>query len=230
MKPETPSLLLYFFSCVAAVSFNAMGDYTSAIYSKGVLVPSIFIYYLITNNYKIDLLKILIFIFSFCGEVYFLIDNTYTEMIPIVSFLLVYIFILKYVISDFKKIKLYKKDFSPILIAVLLILILFCSILNLQFERMEIDFSLIVIYSSVLAFLSFLSFACFISKPSYSFLNLILMSTCFIISDIFYMLDNFYFTLSTFRILGSSTQVLSYYFLVTYFIEQDKFLKKLNNN
>ncbi|MNX12561.1 hypothetical protein D3C86_423440 [compost metagenome] len=226
MKPETPSLILYFFSCITAIFFNAMGDYTFAIYSKGVLVPSIFIYYLITNNYKTDIEKILIFLFSFSGEVYFLIDNTYTEIIPIISFLLVYVFILKYVISDFKKIKLYKKDFSSILVAVLMILVLFFTILNLQFEKMQFDFSFIIIYSTVLGFLSFLSFANFISKPSYRFLNLILMSTCFIISDIFYMLDNFYFSLSTFRILGSSTQVLSYFFMVRYFIEHDKYLQK----
>jgi hypothetical protein len=230
MKASTPSLILYFFACSITILFNLMGTYTFAIYSKTIIVPSIFIYYFVTNNYKISGTKSLIFLLSFIGEVYLLMTNLHTEITPIVCFLLVYSLILKYVIEDFRKLSFNKKEVFQILGMVILISSLFVTILNLKFEKLRFDFSFFIIYAFLLGILSILSFSNFIVKPCYTFLNLILMSVCFIISNIFYVLDNFYFPLVTFKIIGNIAQLFSYFFMVNYFIGNDKSVLKLHNN
>jgi hypothetical protein len=222
MKANTPSLILYFLACAITILFNLMETYTFAIYSKAVIVPSIFIYYLVTNNYRISGTKSLIFLFSFIGEVYLLMDNLHAETTPIICFLLVYSLILKFVISDFRKLSFNKKEVFQILGMLILISSLFITILNLKLEKLRFDFSVFIIYAFLLGILGLLSFSNFIAKPSYTFLNLILMSTCFIISNVFYVLDNFYFPLVTFKIIGNTAQIFSYFFMVNYFIGNDK--------
>jgi hypothetical protein len=222
MKANAPSLVLYFLACAITILFNLMETYTFAIYSKAVIVPSIFIYYLVTNNYRISGTKSLIFLFSFIGEVYLLMDNTYTETTPIICFLLVYSLILKFVISDFRKLSFNKKEVFQILGMLILISSLFITILNLKLEKLRFDFSVFIVYAFLLGILSLLSFSNFIAKPSYTFLNLILMSICFIISNVFYVLDNFYFPLMTFKIIENIAQIFSYFFMVNYFIGNDK--------
>lgn len=104
------------------------------------------------------------------------------------------------------------------------------SILSLQFDKMKTDFSVIIIYSVVLSSLIAISAINYISKSNYAFLNMLLMSVCFMFSDIFYILNGFYLSLSAFRLLEMATQVFSYYFMVNYFIASDKSIKKLNDD
>ena len=63
MKANTPSLIFYFLACALTILFNLTGQESLAVYSKAIVVPSIFIYYLVTNNYKIDLTRLEFFCF-----------------------------------------------------------------------------------------------------------------------------------------------------------------------
>lgn len=71
MKASTPSLILYFSACILTVLFDLLGQESLVLYANSIVVPSIFIYYLTTNNYKIDLIKASVFLFSFIGDVFF---------------------------------------------------------------------------------------------------------------------------------------------------------------
>jgi hypothetical protein len=226
MKANKPSLILYFFACTVTLVLNLTGDYDFAVYSNAMVVPSIFIYYLVTNNYRISGIKSLIFLFCFIGEVYFLMDNTYTEITPIICFLLVNSLLLKYIIGDFKQLNFNKRHILQLLAILIFISTLFVAILNLKLEKLRFDFLFLVVYAMLLGILSVFSFAYFIVKPSYVHLNLTLMSICFIISDLFYVLNNFYLPLSTFKVIGNVAQVVSYFFMVNYFIGNDKSRKK----
>lgn len=222
MKANTPSLILYFLACSLSIVLNLTGDFALAVYSNAMVVPSIFIYYLVTNNYKISGIKRVIFLFCFIGEVYFLMDSTYTEITPIICFLLVNSLLLKYVLGDYKQLNFSKKHILQLLLIIIFIGSLFIAILSLKFEKLRFDFLFLVVYALLLGLLSVFSFAYFIVKPSYVFLNLTLMAICFIISDLFYVLNNFYLPLSTFKIIGNIAQNISYFFMVNYFIGNDK--------
>jgi len=217
MKVSTPSLIFYFLVCALTIFFSLMGDDMSAIYAKSIVVPSIFIYFFIENNYRLNFKKAAIFFFSFIGEIYYILDNNLTEVTPMICFMLVYILLISMMLRDLETIKFIKEKRTQILILVLFISVFILTILNLKFEDLQFNFSYFIVYGIVLGIVTLLTFTNFILKPSYSFFNLVLMSICFVFSDVFYLINNFYFPLTAFKVLGISTQVFSYYYMVQYF-------------
>ena len=230
MKANTPSLIFYFTACALTILFDLAGQESLVFYAKSLVVPSIFIYYLTTNNYKIDLIKAGIFLFSFIGDVFVLMNYDDSEIGSVLSFMMVYLLLIIYLIRGFNNLKFNKSDILTMLGVVVLMTYLSVTILSLQFEKMKTDFSIIVIYSVVLSVLICISVVSYIARSSYDFLNLVLMATCFMLSDIFYVLNGFYLPLSAFSLIEMTTQVFSYFFMVNYFIENDKIIKRLNDN
>jgi uncharacterized membrane protein YhhN len=227
MKANTPSLILYFSACILTVLFNLLGQESFVLYAKSIVVPSIFIYYLTTNNYKIDLIKAGIFLFSFIGDVFILMNCNDSETGSVLSFLIVYMLLIVHLFQSLKKIKFDRIAILSLLIVIIVLVILSITILSLQFEKMKTDFSVIVIYSIVLSALICISVVNYIAKGTFAFLNLLLMSIFFMFSDIFYVLNGFYLSLSVFSLIEMATQVFSYFFMVNYFIENDKSLRKI---
>ena len=230
MKANTSSLIFYFLASIFTIIFTVLGPEAYLLYTKSLVVPSIFIYYLTTNNYKIDLIKGGIFLFSFIGDVFILMNYNDSENGSVYSFLIVYILLIIHLARGIKKIKLNKIDLLSAISIIIAMVILSITILSLPFEKMKTDFSIIIIYSIVLSVLICIAVIKYCTKSNFTFLNLLLMSICFLISDIFYVLDGFYLSLSVFNLIEMSTQVFSYFFMVNYFIASDKSLKKLNNN
>jgi uncharacterized membrane protein YhhN len=230
MKANTPSLILYFIASILSIVFTLAGPDSYLIYAKSLVVSSIFIYYLTTNNYKIDLIKGGIFLFSFIGDVFILMDYEDSEIGAVLSFLIVYLLLIIHLIPSIKKIKLGTLDLISLISIIIVMVVLSITILSLPFEKMKTDFSLIIVYSIVLSIMICISVVKYITKSNFAFLNLLLMSLCFLFSDIFYVLNGFYLPLSAFSLIEISTQVFSYFFMVNYFIANDRSLRKLNNN
>jgi hypothetical protein len=230
MKANTPSLIFYFLACIFTVLFNLIGQEEYLFYAKSLVVPSIFIYYFAINNYKIDLIKSGIFLFSFVGDVFILMNYNDSEIGSVLSFLIVYLLLIIHLIRGFKKRNFDKIDILSLISVIIAMVVLSITILSLPFEKMKTDFSIIIIYSIALSILICISVIKYITKSNFVFLNLLLMSVCFLLSDIFYVLNGFYLSLSVFSLIEISTQVFSYFFMVNYFIANDKSLRKLNNN
>jgi hypothetical protein len=230
MKANTPSLILYFVACLLTILFNLVGHQEFLLYAKSLVVPSIFIYYFTTNDYKISLIKAGIFLFSFIGDVFVLMNYEDSEIGSVFSFMIVYLLLITHLIPGLKKIKLGTLDMISIISAAFALLVLSITILSLPFEKMKTDLSIIIIYSIVLSILICITVIKYITKNNFAFLNLLLMALCFLLSDIFYALNGFYLSLSAFSLIEISTQVFSYFFMVNYFIANDKSLRKLNNN
>ena len=65
MKSNRPSLFLYFAVCILVVFFKILRWDDYVLYSKSIIIPLLFIYYFIVNNYKINRIKALIFFVLF---------------------------------------------------------------------------------------------------------------------------------------------------------------------
>ena len=232
MKANTPSLIFYFAACIFTVLFTIMEQQALVLYAKSLVVPSIFVYYFVTNNYKIDYLKGFIFIFAFIGDVVILTQESYSETVSVVSFLTVYVFLLTYIIKHFRKIKYSEKTIFLTIGLIAFMAYLTISILSLELAKMQTDFSIIIVYSILLSLIICISVINYVTKNNFTSLSLLLMSICFLFSDIFYVINGFYMSLTVFSTIEMGTQVFSYFFMVNYFIENDKFLSKqlLNNN
>lgn len=109
MKTSAPSLIIYFSACIFTILFSFIRQEEFVLYAKSLVVPSIFIYYLITNKYKIDLIKGMVFIFSYIGDVFILMNFDNSELGAVLSFLIVYLLLIIQFAPNFKKIKLKKK-------------------------------------------------------------------------------------------------------------------------
>ena len=108
MKANTPSLILYFLASILTIIFTLVGEQSYLPYTKSLVVSSIFIYYLTTNNYKIDVIKAGIFLFSFIGDVFILMNYDNSEIGSVLSFLMVYLLLITHLARHLKKIKLNK--------------------------------------------------------------------------------------------------------------------------
>ncbi len=226
MKPNNPSLILYFTVCILIIFFKIIENDTVVLYLKSVLAPIVFIYYLITNNYKINGIKALVFLFCFAGDLFVLIKFLDSIIGGLLCFLIVYSLLLKLSFDDFRKLDFNKKDGIPLFLLMVFVTTICTTVLSLKFENIQPNFYFFVIYGIVLSLLSFVAISNYIKKGNYVFLNLLVMSLCFVISDIFYIIDNFYYDLYTFEFVNVFAQIFSYFFMVTYFIESDKNFQK----
>lgn len=226
MNLNRPSLILYFTACIFVVLFKALEYDLCVLYLKSTIVPLVFIYYLITNEYKITWTKALVFLFCFIGDIFNLLNFDISALGALLSFLIVNLLLLKLSYQDFRRLKFSKSDRLPIFVSFFFITIISTSILSLKFEKMKFDLSLYIIYGIILSLLIFVSITNYIKKTNFTFLNLVVMCICSMVSDVFFLINKYYLSLYAFSFIHIFVQVFSYFFMVTYFIENDKYLQK----
>ena len=221
MKASTPSLILFFATSFFAILFKVLAYDFLVLCTKSIIVPSLFIYYLVSNNYRVTLTKALIFLLCFMRDVFILLNSKESAIGSFFCILFVYLILLGFSIKDFRDLKFTYKDSTSILILVLVLGTICYSVLNLKFERLALSFSLYVIFGIVLSLLSVVVLSNYVKNESYVFVNSMMMCVCFMITDIFFVIYNFYFNLYVFSLISVITQAFSYLFMVRYFIAKD---------
>ncbi|QBN17962.1 lysoplasmalogenase family protein [Flavobacterium nackdongense] len=230
MRANKPSLYLYFAACSLVVIFKLLGMNSSVLYAKSAIIPLLFVYYFITNNYKISFVKALIFLFCFIGDIFNLLQFETSPLIALMSFLLVNLLLLKLALGDLNSLKFNKQDRIPIVLTLLFVLSICISVLNLQFENIVFDFSLYILYGVASAILNFVAINNYLKKANFAFLNLMVYGVSSMISDVFFMINKFYLPLFAFEFIQVFVQVFSYFFMVTYFISNDEYKLKIKEN
>jgi hypothetical protein len=230
MKASTPSLILFIVTSILAIFFKLLDHDTLVLYAKSIVIPSLFIYYLVSNNYKITFLKALIFLLFFIRDVFNTLKINETAMGSFLCVLGVYVLLLYLAQKDFKILKFSYNDSLSIFVLIFGITTICYSVLNLKLENLELDFSLYVVFGIILSVLSVVSILNYLKNGSYAFFNAMLMCICFIITDIFFVLYKFYFYNNVFTLISILTQFSSYFFMVNYFLEKEKAIDNLNEN
>lgn len=230
MKANKPSLILFFLALLCTIIFDCTQQDFFALYAKAIVLPAIFIYFLISNEFKIGKTEGLIFLFCFIGQVFDLMDVEVSEIGGVLSFLVVYFLILTLFIREHEKIKLAKKDILPVSIVIIFIVYLLVSVLSLQFDNMKNFNFLYTIYGIILGVLSFFSFVNYITKGTHIALLMSLMAISYIFSDIFYIFNEYFSYSVVLVLIRDITQILAYFFMVEYFLEKAKIHKKILYN
>lgn len=230
MKANKPSLILYFLALLFTIIFDCTEQVNLAIYAKAIVLPAIFFYFFVSSELTIGKTEAFVFLFCFVGQVFDLMDVEVSEIGAVLSFLMVYMLLLKIFIEEREKIKLTKKDILPLSIVLLFIVYLLVSVLSLQSDNMKKYNALYTFYGIVLSVLSYFCFVRYITKGTHVALIMSLMAICYIFSDVFYIF-NIYFSHSVVLVLiRDVTQILAYYFMAEYFLERDKVKKKILYN
>ena len=231
MKPNQPSQILFFTTIILTIIFESFFHNNGIIvYFKSMAVPLIFIYFLISNNYQIAWHQSLLFLLCFVGDLMIVLDESYTNYGSIYCFITVYLMLFLLFVKDFSRVKIKKHDVPPIIIVLAFIIFLSISVLNMTTKEVE-KFQFYVVYAVVLCIMSCLCFVNYILRPNVTHLFATLMVICFLLSDIFFVFNEYYYDLLIFRLIRNTTQVLAYYFMAQYFLKHKKSKsKKLYKN
>jgi hypothetical protein len=230
MKANKPSLILYFLALLFTIIFDWTEQEYIAIYAKAIVLPAIFFYFFVSSEFKIGKTEAFIFLFCFTGQVFDLMDVEVSEIGGVLSFLVVYLLLLKIFIAEREKIILSKKDILPVSIVVIFIVYLLVSVLSLQSDNMKKFNALYTFYGIVLSVLSYFCFVRYITKGTHIALIMSLMAVCYIFSDIFYIFNEYFSHSVVLVLIRDVTQILGYYFMVEYFLERSKAQKKILHN
>ncbi|MFD2939268.1 lysoplasmalogenase family protein [Flavobacterium notoginsengisoli] len=226
MKPNKPSLILFFFALLCTIIFDWTQQDFLATYAKAIVLPAIFIYFLISSEFQIGKTEGVIFFFCFVGQVYDLMDIESSELGGVISFLIVYLLIVTIFIREHERIKLTKRDILPISIVVVFIVYLLISVLSLQLDNMKKFILLYTFYGIVLSIMSYFCFVSYITKGTHITLLMSLMAVSYIFSDIFYIFNEYFSYSIVLVLIRDVTQILAYYFMVEYFLEKARIQKK----
>ncbi|KAF2326282.1 lysoplasmalogenase family protein [Flavobacterium ginsenosidimutans] len=227
MKPNKPSLILFFMALLCTIIFDWTEQDFFGTYAKAIVLPAIFIYYLISSEFRIRKTEGLIFFFCFVGQVYDLMDIESSEIGGVISFLIVYLLIVSIFIREHERIKLTKRDILPISIVVVFIVYLLISVLSLQLDNMKKFNMIYTVYGIVLSVLSYFCFVSYITKGTHIALLMSLMAISYIFSDIFYIFNEYFSYSVVLVLIRDITQILAYFFMVEYFLEKARIQKPI---
>ncbi|MBE8724128.1 lysoplasmalogenase family protein [Flavobacterium hungaricum] len=227
MKANKPSLILFFLALLCTIIFDWTEQEFLATYAKTIVLPAIFIYYLISSEFKIKKTEGFIFLFCFVGQVYDLMEIETSEIAGVISFLVVYMLLVKIFIREHERIRLTKRDILPISIVVVFIVYLLVSVLSLQLDNMKKFNFLYTFYGIVLSLLSYFAFVSYITKGTHITLLMSLMAISYIFSDIFYIFNEYFSYSVVLVLIRDITQILAYFFMVEYFLEKARIQKKV---
>lgn len=230
MKANKPSLILYFLALLLTIICDWAEQDFLAIYAKAIVLPAIFFYFFISNESKVGKTEAFVFLFCFVGQVFDLMGVEVSEIGGVLSFLIVYLLLLKIFIADREKVKLSKKDILPVSIVIIFIVYLLVSVLSLQSDNMKKYNALYTFYGIVLSIMSYFCFVRYITKGTHIALIMSLMAVCYIFSDIFYIFNEYFSHSVVLVLIRDVTQILAYYFMVEYFLERSKAQRKVLYN
>jgi YhhN-like protein len=216
-----PALILYFIACLVFMISIVFDSNELMLLSKPIIAPAILFYYLQEKKRDFSWYYIIITALFFIGDMVVLIDlkNLFITIVSI--FFIAYLLFLKGLLDDLVTIRLKfmnKTHLFSVLLCTFFLVYLLMSSLDILIETKTPNLWLLVLYGIVLVLIGIISSLNYIFRTSRYTTFMILASLSFVISDVFYILKNYFNEIEIFNYLNNLTQVLSYYFLTKYFI------------
>ena len=204
--------VIYFFS--ALLQLNSL-----EVLSKPFFLPILLLYYLKKSKEEYQFRVVISFIFYYIAEMLVLKDSEQYYILSVSLFLIPYLILLYYIIKDlFSLMKIQDRNRFNIFIALILAFLfyLYLSILFLIDIETIFEKLLLYAYGFVLLLLGVISIAMYVIKNSVTNLFLLMTVIAFIISDMFYILIVKVEVNYAFKSINLLSQLLSYYFFITY--------------
>jgi hypothetical protein len=225
MKAIKPPLLLYVISgFLFFLSIIIDNEYLTLV-SKPVISTSIFFYYLQESRGKVNFWFSAVLILLFVSGIFNLFEDELTLQYVILINLVVYCILLGFVIRSLFEIKLKLLDNVSLTYITLMLFFLSCLLyvcLFLVFDSTSVLYLYLIVYGSILLILGFLNTVLYALKNSKEIVSLMMATFCFIICDLFYVIYYYYYDFIFFRYVSVLCNIVSFYFLVNYFLLRDE--------
>lgn len=217
------ALILYFISCLFTIVSNTIGFRDGMLWSKVAIVPAIALFYVIQSKYKMNVLLSGVLLSCYLGDIYILISPDAHTSVEILCFLTAYLLLVFYLLPEFLKIKWrYSENLALVILTATALATLAYFILGLKFEKIGTSLSVLVFYGITLSFLLLMSIVEYFRSNNKASINLVIACIFFYFSDSFYIIHKFYLSFAILDFVQITTQVLSYYFLVHFFLLAEK--------
>ena len=220
------ALYVYFISYICYLFFyRVYDDMDIAFIFKPIIVPSIaFAYFFISKSSKIYL-NLSLFLVIFFADNLILLEEQDLKVFSTYLYLIAIGILFNYVVSDsqlFKKNQFLKKNFKYFIISYLVLVILYkiaSMSFNFQFKEIFVVIGYVVMFLMVLI----LSVYNALRFKSIASRFLLLTILCLFFSDIFIVLNKYYFKNDIFIYISCIIEIPVYYFLLKYLLYREKY-------
>jgi hypothetical protein len=226
MVKVNSALILYFIALVIYIIAVMIDSDNLELFTKPIIIPSIYYYYYISVRRKIDYLFSFSMLSFFVGEILHLISKEEFYVPGLIFLLIPYFIVLFFLISDLiyylKKRKIVINTIS-FYIAFTLLVYLFYNVLMMMIEDNSFTFFIYSLYGLSLLIMGALVFIMQINYTNKTILFSGIMVACFIVSDLFFVFYKKLPDLLALKIINVSAQELSFFCYISYFIFRTKF-------
>lgn len=232
MVKVNSALFLYFAAILLYVVAVLIGSDNLELFSKPIIIPSIYYFYYTSVKGKISYLFTFSVLSYFTGEILFLLNQDDFLVSSLVFFGIPYIIITFFLAQDFLfylKIKKYDVNNISFYIILMLLFYLLYNVLSFINETSQIEFSIYIIYGILLLVMGLLSFLIQFNFNNKAISFMVLMIVFFIISDLFYIFSKSTKDVMALKLINVVSQQLSYYLYVGYFVYRTKLYPHLRS-
>lgn len=222
MKTRQVALTLYLLSCSLSILAEILNNELLLLITKPTIIPAIFYYYLTTKKSAVDPVFLLVLALNFIGDTIAMLKFEQQTLLLMIPFFLSYLFILKFVVQDVRKLKWITAS-GCISAAVFIFLMYVLKELIGMFSDSNPELIWpVVFYGIILGTIATISVYCYAVKitPSNFFMLMFVLTS--VVSDVFYMLFEFIYKISFLNYFEFAAQLFSYFFLVKYFVLRQK--------
>ena len=226
MVKVNSALILYFTAFVIYMIAVIIGSDNLELFSKPIIIPSIYYFYYISFRGKIDYLFSFSVLSFFIGEILHLISREEFNVSWLIFLLIPYFIILFFIFQDLiyylKKKKINLNTFSFYIIVMLLVYLLF-NALMMMIEEKSFEFFIYFLYGILLLLMGILAFVMLINYNNRTILYTGFMVGCFLLSDLFFVFSKKIPDLIALKLINVATQELSFFCYISYFVYRTKF-------
>ncbi len=226
------ALLLFFFAFALYLLSVIFNNDNLELFSKPIILPSIYYYYYTKVKGKINYLFTLSILFFFIGEILKLLNENDFLISSLIFFGLPYVIVTFFLAQDFlyySRVKNYEINSISFYILLFLLFYLLYNILSFINESSQLEFSIYIIYGILLLVMSLMSFVIQFNFDNKATSNMVLMMVFFIVSDFFFIFAKSTKDVLVLQIVYIISQQLSYYMYVNYFICRTKLFPHLKS-
>lgn len=217
MKPSSPAFIVYLIASFFAVIGIALNNDFLVLLSKPIIVPSIFFYYLQIKKTKINWLFTIAVLFSFIADMIILFELQNGDVSVALLNIGMYLIFLYLSVKEFSYKSMTILNFPYFIIIVFAFMSILCIMLDLMTNLDSLLHNLFVFYGIILSLLASVIVFNHLKNFSLRTFYALIMCICFVTSDVFFALYNFYLKMAVFTIFNVTVQFASYYYMIKYF-------------
>ncbi|MFC4816954.1 MULTISPECIES: hypothetical protein [unclassified Flavobacterium] len=216
MQSKYPSLVLYVITSVIAVISTAIEWEWLTFLIKPIIVPAIFYYYLQRNEFKIEVFFFLGLLSSYASDMIVLLDVENHQVVITLLNMFTYVVMLYYVIHDFSFKNLETQKIVYFFGNLVSFLAVVYIMLTLMSDISTTTLVMYLIYGLVISTLASLAIINHVAAHNLKTFYALIMCICFITTDVFYIVYNFYVNMYVFLLLNLAAQFVSYFYMISY--------------